>query len=436
MRAVVKQLTSLNARPLSQAAKPFKATAKQPVIDTLALNALGTEASKHATAKPVTVESSTTVDSSTTATSSNPAAWITVAKRPAKPKYGVLTSERKRQATASAFNTPTPFSSPGYDYVYVHRSRRLNQSEIRQRFRKLGIDTSRILDISFPAGGIIGLLVHKEFKLILVQTLEHVADAKYNNLTGQDRVVLGYALNQVRCITILRFLRPYLVPAVARYYVEQKWMSNEMANALITERVPRPLKRRAMEPQALIKGILDKYRLINAEGQTEPMQIVQQEVTANNILRAGRHWRENGETSAGYLKKTISTRASSRYIPSLKATPESEATSNPSEMQNIAKEFYKNLYTCDPVSLSYTEALLNHIPEQNRLTPQMADLLTAPFSFDDILQASTRSPHSSSPGSDGLPYEALSFLFRFEPLQSLVLDVYNQALESAIFPAS
>ncbi|KAG1056834.1 hypothetical protein G6F41_014131 [Rhizopus arrhizus] len=42
---------------------------------------------------------------------------------------------------------------------------------------------------------------------------------------------------------------------------------------------------------------------------------LQQEITANNILRAGRHWRENGETSAGYLKKTISTRASSRYIP-------------------------------------------------------------------------------------------------------------------------
>ncbi|KAG1317208.1 hypothetical protein G6F62_013027 [Rhizopus arrhizus] len=162
---------------------------------------------------------------------------------------------------------------------------------------------------------------------------------------------------------------------------------------------------------------------------------LQQEITANNILRAGRHWRENGETSAGYLKKTISTRASSRYIPSLLATPESEATSNLSEMQNIAKEFYKNLYTCDPVSLSHTEALLNHIPEQNRLAPQMSDLLTTPFSFDDSLQASTRSPHSSSPGSDGLPYEALSFLFRFEPLQSLVLDVYNQALESAIFPA-
>ncbi|KAG1607312.1 hypothetical protein G6F45_013797 [Rhizopus arrhizus] len=77
MRAVVKQLTSLNARPLSQPAKPFKATAKQPVIDILALNAPGTEASKHATAKPATVESYTTVDSSTTSTSSNPAAWIT-----------------------------------------------------------------------------------------------------------------------------------------------------------------------------------------------------------------------------------------------------------------------------------------------------------------------------------------------------------------------
>ncbi|KAG1583280.1 hypothetical protein G6F46_015126 [Rhizopus delemar] len=105
-------------------------------------------------------------------------------------------------------------------------------------------------------------------------------------------------------------------------------------------------------------------------------------------------------------------------------------------MQNIAKEFYQDLYTCAPVSLSHTEALLNHIPEQNRLAPQMADLLTAPFILDDILQASTRSPHSSSPGSDGLPYEALSFSFRFEPLQFLVHDVYNQALESAIFPAS
>ncbi|KAG1254747.1 hypothetical protein G6F68_010702 [Rhizopus microsporus] len=59
-------------------------------------------------------------------------------------------------------------------------------------------------------------------------------------------------------------------------------MSNEMANALITERVPRPLKRRAMEPQALIKDILDKYRPINADGQTEPMQIEAGEEFAAN----------------------------------------------------------------------------------------------------------------------------------------------------------
>ena len=29
---------------------------------------------------------------------------------------------------------------------------------------------------------------------------------------------------------------------------------------------------------------------------------LQQEVTANSILRAGRRWGENGETLAGYLK--------------------------------------------------------------------------------------------------------------------------------------
>lgn len=55
---------------------------------------------------------------------------------------------------------------------------------------------------------------------------------------------------------------------------------------------------------------------------------LQSEIVRNNILRAGKHWREHGETSAGYLKRTIATRATSRYIPSLKDTPESECTSD------------------------------------------------------------------------------------------------------------
>ncbi|KAG1540333.1 hypothetical protein G6F49_012159 [Rhizopus delemar] len=104
--------------------------------------------------------------------------------------------------------------------------------------------------------------------------------------------------------------------------------------------------------------------------------------------------------------------------------------------QDIAKRFYKNLYSCEPVSPYHTETILAHILEQDRLTTEEAATLMVPFRYDDLLQASARCPTASSPGNDGLPYEALSFVFRNESLQHLVLRVYNQTLSSGIFPPS
>lgn len=163
---------------------------------------------------------------------------------------------------------------------------------------------------------------------------------------------------------------------------------------------------------------------------------LQSEITANNILRAGRYWREHGERSAGYLKRTIDSRAASRHISSLKESPDSVVVTDANEMQDIAKRFYKNLYSCEPVSSYHTETILAHILEQDRLTTEEAAALMVPFRYDDLLQASARCPTASSPGNDGLPYEALSFVFRNESLQHLVLRVYNQALSSGIFPPS
>ena len=48
----------------------------------------------------------------------------------------------------------------------------------------------------------------------------------------------------------------------------------------------------------------------------DEISFLQNEIAQNEILRAGRHWRENGEKSAGYLKRTIESRAIKRSIES------------------------------------------------------------------------------------------------------------------------
>ncbi len=56
--------------------------------------------------------------------------------------------------------------------------------------------------------------------------------------------------------------------------------------------------------------------------------------------------------------------------------------------------------------------------------------------FDDILYRSRRASRKSSPGMNGLPYEALNLIIGHPTCKSLALDVYNDAVDKAIFPRS
>ncbi|CAO3684355.1 unnamed protein product [Umbelopsis ramanniana] len=48
----------------------------------------------------------------------------------------------------------------GYTYIYLHRNRRMQTSEARSSLRRLGLEPSRLLEITMPTRNIIGLLVH------------------------------------------------------------------------------------------------------------------------------------------------------------------------------------------------------------------------------------------------------------------------------------
>ncbi|KAG2171678.1 hypothetical protein INT43_008058 [Umbelopsis isabellina] len=76
---------------------------------------------------------------------------------------------RQIAASARAF---IPATGPqGFDFVYLPKTRKYQRSEIRSRLCDVGIDTSRVLDIIYPARDVIGLLVHVQYQALLKETL-------------------------------------------------------------------------------------------------------------------------------------------------------------------------------------------------------------------------------------------------------------------------
>ncbi|GAN11814.1 hypothetical protein MAM1_1018c11421 [Mucor ambiguus] len=187
--------------------------------------------------------------------------WANIAAKPPAPL-----NDRKRQALHRMFNPPaaTDTQNGSYTFVYLSRSRRMNRSQIRSKFRDISIDNLRILDLNFPARNAIGVLLHEaylpEFKSKLLEidarVIEdfnpldhhHIADPKYQDLSVESRANLAKSLHRDRCIRTLYFIRPHLLPGVAKYFVRQGWVSNELAQDIMYQRLPRPAKRRVTPP--------------------------------------------------------------------------------------------------------------------------------------------------------------------------------------------
>lgn len=250
----------------------------------------GSAASKYstmpATTTPITVPTNITRPSATDATLGRPTStvntpdnsWVQVLKR--KPKAPL--SDRKRVATARAFFAPRDTdSSSGYAYVYIPRSRNINRRDVRHRFSLLGIETARVIDISFPARSVIGVLLHQDYIPAFNQVLKdskvtpiehfnpceaaHVADPKYSDLPTPQRSRLAAALQQDRCFNTLNFIREYLVPSVAKFFLEQGWINDALAKSVIQQRLPRPVKKTRNESYR--GSAADAFLGSNAGGQ-------------------------------------------------------------------------------------------------------------------------------------------------------------------------
>ncbi|KAG0735766.1 hypothetical protein G6F33_012486 [Rhizopus arrhizus] len=217
---------------------------------------------------------------------------------------------------------------------------------------------------------------------------------------------------------------------VAQSFSRKQASSYKQAEILLQKKLASLRKKKILFPEQ----VPELQPLVNVvERQLADIQQYHVEILA---LRSGIRWRELGELSAGYLKRTIATRASRQMIPSLIHPVTKVLCSSRVDMLDAASTFYSDLYFPDPVDPDAIESILSTLPSSLRLASTDQNALTSPIVFDDILEGVSRCPSRSSPGTDGLPYELLRLIITHPACRDITLAVYNDALSHGIFPPS
>jgi regulator of replication initiation timing len=168
-----------------------------------------------------------------------------------KSKNSGSVSLKKRIAAARVFKTAEAQGPQGFTYVYLGRSRKFDRLEVRSRLRRAGVDTGRVIDVCFPASGVIGILLHTQYvdrftELMTIAEAEfikdfdpldpaHLADPRYDSLSLDARANEMAKIVHSRCINTLSFVRPLLVSSVGRSFVEKGWMDDETLDHVMVD---------------------------------------------------------------------------------------------------------------------------------------------------------------------------------------------------------
>jgi hypothetical protein len=101
-----------------------------------------------------------------------------------------------------------------------------------------------------------------------------------------------------------------------------------------------------------------------------------------------------------------------------------------SEMQSLASDFYKDLYTSDGVT--NMDQVLDHVPR--KVTPAVNSILDAPFSQEEVKKALFQMFPTKAPGPDGFPAHFFQRHWDIcgEDITRAVLDIVrgNESTES------
>lgn len=192
-------------------------------------------------------------------------------------------------------------------------------------------------------------------------------------------------------------------------------------------------------------GLLKKLHLNPDEVSilTPQLRIVEDQLTSLQhyhmdtlALRSGIRWRELGELSPGYLKRSVQSRAARQAIPPLLHPVTGTHCTTSEEMLETATSFYSDLYSPDPIGQLSMNSLLSSLPDDLRISQDESQHIIAPITFADLLSAFSRAPKRSSPGMDGLPYQIVRLIVLHSDCREIALATFNNALSFADIPDS
>ncbi|RCI02774.1 hypothetical protein CU098_012627, partial [Rhizopus stolonifer] len=92
------------------------------------------------------------------------------------------------------------------------------------------------------------------------------------------------------------------------------------------------------------------------------IQSLQQSIAEIEILKSGKFWREHGEKSAGFLKRTQVSRQNQRSIIELRDPVTEELCQEQHDISRIATKFYTSLFTPSPTDTVALRAMTRSIP--------------------------------------------------------------------------
>ncbi|GAN11867.1 conserved hypothetical protein, partial [Mucor ambiguus] len=168
----------------------------------------------------------------------------------------------------------------------------------------------------------------------------------------------------------------------------------------------------------------------------QQIQSIQHTIAEIEILKAGKFWREHGEKSPGFLKRSVVSRANRRSIVELRDPITGELCQDQHSISNIATGFYSSLFTPDATDSTALSVMIRTIPSHLKLSSDQQESVMLPIDVEELLADSKHTRRLSSPGPDGLPYEILYLVMKFPPFHSLINVVYNAALQKGKFPPS
>lgn len=185
-------------------------------------------------------------------------------------------------------------------------------------------------------------------------------------------------------------------------------------------------------------------RKLLLENLDKTLGSLQQELAEIAALKAGVHWRENGEKSAGFLKRIHEKRNDQQYMGSIEesdlnqqqSTQQASTASDPARIRDIVKMYYTKLYSTEVIDNQKLDEFLDSIRFNETVSPEENEQLLEEITMEELLQQVKRSPRRSSPGNDGLGYPFLNILFRIPAIQPIILEVYNGALRDGKSPES